>query len=163
MLEQQTLLLRPWAPGPRPEDGPRRRVLDADTVTPLGSVRQGPAAAGWAGWLLPPVLRVHEADDEPLLCTLQRFWYLGTLWEVREADGHLIATVRRRRVDDRGGRRLAVPEAGPDGVVRFRGRSGAVLAEAAVSGGDARLTFAERLAGEPFVKMALLAAALVWE
>jgi hypothetical protein len=162
MLEQQTLLLRPWEPGPRPQDGPRRAVLAADTGAALGSVRRAPAAAGWAGWLLPPVLRVHEADDEPLLCTLQRFWYLGTLWEVREADGHLVATVRRRRVDDRWGRRLAVPEAGPEGV-RFRARSGTVLAEAALANGEARLTFAAALAGEPFVKMALLGAALVWE
>lgn len=160
MLEEQTLLLRPG-----PGGDARRHVLSAATGAPLGFARRRPTPGpAWRRWFAAPVLAVHEAGDEPLLCTVQRFWWFGPFWEVRDADGHRVATVGRDAIADRWERPVAVRRRGPGGsVVWARPRDGAELA-ALVRGPDGvRLRFADDTAGQPFVRMALLAAALVRE
>ncbi len=157
MLELPRLLLLPWD-----ERGTPRRVLDPATGEEVGSVRWRPPAGSLLSALLtPPVLEVREAGDEPLLCTLRRYWSWGAVWQVREADGHRVALVTRREVRDRADRRLALvrefPERREVEMQDQGGRPLAVLRRAAE--GD-WLTFAEGVAASPFVKMALLGAAL---
>ncbi len=154
MLERQTLLLRPG------DGAGRRPVVDAVTGEALGGARRGEAAVGsWWAWLAGPELVVHEADDEPLLCILRRYWSLGPLWEVRDADDHLVATLYRGRLEDRAGNCWARVAANGAGV-RFLHPSGSELA-ALVRGPDGlRLTFADALRDLPLAKMAILGAAL---
>jgi hypothetical protein len=110
--------------------------------------------------LLPAVLEVHEAEDEPLLFTVYRFWGLGPTWVVRDADDRLVATVRRRRIEDRFGQMLLLLEAGPGGACRFQGRSGREAGTLSRSAEGIHVTFAA--AANPFTRMALLATALRW-
>src|SRR5262249_57990094 len=82
-------------------------------------------------------------------------------WTVRDADGQLVGRVRGRRLRDAQGNPLAVlvPPDG-DGVAVYR----AAQADLAVVEREAeavRLTFRTGEMGNPFVKMVLLAAALV--
>jgi hypothetical protein len=158
MLERQTLLLRPWPPA-----GARREVVDPETGAVLGFVRRRAGGVrGWGRWTAASVLAVYEAGDEPLLCTVQRFWWFGRFWELREADGHRVATIRRREITDRWGRPLAVRESGAGGAVVWAANPGAeALATLTATADGVRLRFADAVAGQPFVKMALLAAALV--
>jgi hypothetical protein len=158
MLEEQALLLRPW----EESAGARRRVVaEPATGRPLGFARQQPAAP-WLRWLTTSVLEVREAGDEPLLSTVHRFWNLGHLWEVRDADGRRVATVRRGRIEDRLGRTLAVRERAADGsAVWRRSPAGGVLAAATRGLEGLRLDFTDAVADDPFAKMALLAAALL--
>jgi hypothetical protein len=162
MLEEQTLLLRPWSVS-GPADARRREVVSATTGRLLGFARPQPAGLpAWRRWLTSPLLAVHEAEDEPLLCTVERFWWFGPFWEVREADGHRVATVTRERLTDRWGRPLAVRRRGAGGaVVWARPVAGTTLALLTPADGGLLLRFADDIAGHPFAKMALLAAALV--
>jgi hypothetical protein len=165
MLEARALLLRPWADGTGPDTAaPRRRAIeDLATGRPLGYVRRQPAGVPrWLLWLAAPVLEVHEAGDEPLLFTIHRFWNLGPFWEVRDADGRPVAVVRPSRIEDRLGRGLAIRERAADGTEAWlHGPGEPPLATATRTADGIRLRFGDALAGEPFVKMALLAAALV--
>jgi hypothetical protein len=162
MLERQTLLLRPWAPAGAEA---RREVVDPETGTVLGFVRRRRGVdRGWGRWTAAPVLAVHEAGDEPLLCTVQPFWWFGRFWELREADGHRVATIHRREITDRWGRPLAVRESRPGDAVAWAAHPGAEALATLTAGGDGLwLRFADTVAELPFVKMALLAAALVVE
>src|SRR5262249_52821626 len=85
-LEEQALLLQTGQPQTA------GRIVAPTWGTLLGLVRRQPPVSWWQ-WLGPRVLAVHEAEDEPLLCTLRRSW--GRPWQVRDADGHLVATVGR--------------------------------------------------------------------
>jgi hypothetical protein len=140
-------------------------VVDPETGAVLGFVRRRAGGGrGWGVWTAAPVLAVYEAGDEPLLCTLQRFWWFGRFWELREADGHRVATLHRREIIDRWGRPLAVRESRPGGAVAWAASPGALaLASLTPTADGVRLRFADGVAGQPFVKMALLAAALVAE
>src|SRR5687767_9545203 len=87
MLEQSSLLLRPWAAS----------ANRLDVVAPEGEAALGFAcwrrARGWWSGLTPPVLEVRECEDEPLLMTLQRGWGWGRNWEVSDADGTTVGYV----------------------------------------------------------------------
>jgi hypothetical protein len=92
MLEYPTLLLLPWASS-------RRLILDAASDTPVGFVWVRPP--GWGRWLsrqgqLGRIWEIHETEDEPLLCTLQRSWWSARRWVVADADGHEIGRLQRR-------------------------------------------------------------------
>jgi hypothetical protein len=165
MLEEPTLLLRPWAGSGRAAHRARREIASPVTGAPLGFARWRPTGLPlWRRWLDAPVLAVHEAQDEPLLCTIQRFWWFGPFWEVYEADGHRVATVTRDQITDRYGRPLAVRRRGRQGTVLWARPGGGGELALVTNGADGiRLHFADDLAGKPFAKMALLAAALVRE
>jgi hypothetical protein len=154
MLEKQVLLVPPrGAAAAQP-------ILDAESGRPLGSARWRPAAGGWWRRLAPPVLEVHEEDDEPLVFTVHRAWGLWPRREVRDADGRPVGWLCGGRVSDAGGRpvvELAAP-AGNGGRV-FRGRGGRELARLTPGPEGLRLAFSPDV-GDPFVRMLLLAAVL---
>lgn len=158
MLEQQRLLIKTGEPSP----DRKRLILDAGTHAPLGYAAWLPCTGPrWLRWLTPPALAVHEAEDEPLLFTVQRPWGLLRRWEVRDADEHRVGTFRDWVVLDRYDRRLArIERAGP-AALRFRGPEGNELASLARGAEGMELAFAAELEGEPFAKMLLLAPALV--
>jgi len=169
MLERQTLLVRPWAPA-RPPHSPaggaeaRREVIDPVTGAALGFACWRRARGGVWGRLVPAlVLAVYEAGDEPLLCSLQRFWWFGRFWELREADAHRVATIRRRRIIDRWGRLLAARECRPGVGLWVARPGGEALATVTAAADGLYLHFADAVGELPFVKMALLGAALVVE
>jgi hypothetical protein len=156
MLEQQTLLIKPWGTGA----ASRRLVVEPETREVLGFACWQPLALGsWWGWLQAPVLEIHEAEDEPLLFTLHRYWSLGTVWAVRDADGRAVASVRRGFVEDPLGRCLAAPEPASE-AIHFRDLERQELGTLSREPDGLVLRFTDELRGEPFAKMALLAAAL---
>ncbi len=90
-----------------------------------------------------------------MLFTIRRAWGLIPRREVCDADGQPVGTLIGRIVNDRHGRPLAVLE---NGV--FRDADQNALGELSSTPEGLRLTFGNDIAGEPFVKMLLLAAAL---
>jgi hypothetical protein len=160
MLEQQALLLGDWA---RPSDGtPVRRIVDPDTGVPLGIARRNAPMPAWLSWLLGPGLAVHETEDESLLFTIRRTWRLGDRWEVRDADEHPVGSVRPPFMYDQFGRCLAVMEnRTPVAPIHFRTAQEHQLATLERRDTEVRLEFTPVLDGQPFVKMLVLAAALV--
>jgi hypothetical protein len=159
MLEQQSLLLRGWAARTRGTP-PRRLIVEPASGELLGfACWQRLVPGSWWRGLLAPVLEVHEAEDEPLLCTVHRYWSLGTVWAVRDADGRAVASVRRGLIEDPVGRCLAVPEPAASAIL-FHDLERQELATLSRQADGLRLSFTEGVRGEPFAKMALLAAAL---
>jgi hypothetical protein len=169
MLENGALLLRPCsaAPGARPEGEaaalePARAVLDALTGAPLGFAGWRPRRVRlWPRWLSRPVLAVHESDDAPLLFTAHRLWGLSAQWEVRDADGHVIGVLCGLLVKDRFGHSLALYDRPGEGVGRARDRDGRELMTLMTTPEGTRVAFAAEAEANPFLKMLLLALALV--
>src|SRR5438309_2002974 len=129
MLEQPRLLLLPWETSPQApayghpgvEAGRRRPILDPETGQSLGFAAPGRSERSWWSWLRrQTLLWLFEAEDEPLLLTVDRFWHWGWRWEVRDADGHGVGRIQGAQLRDRLGRVLAVLGPGPnDGDRRF--------------------------------------------
>jgi hypothetical protein len=159
MLERARLLVRNWARSG--DDTPRRPILDADTGEPAGFARWQPADGPWWQRLGPATLEVRETEDESLLFVLRRRWGLGTSWEVRDADGRPVAVVRRGWVEDR--RELLAALIERDGAaLRFRGGRGEDLGRVEPGADGVSVTFAPGAGENPFLRMAVLAAALRW-
>jgi hypothetical protein len=159
MLERSRLLVRNWT---QPGDGPPRRpILDADTGEPAGFARWQPAESPWWRRLGPAALEVRETEDESLLFVLRRCWGLGTSWEVRDADGRPVAVVRRGWVEDRRESLAALIER-DRAVWRFRGSRGEDLGCVEPGADGVAVTFAPGAGENPFLRMAVLAAALRW-
>jgi hypothetical protein len=159
MLERQGLVVGPYAPG----QAGRRPVRDAATGEELGYVVRLPGRPRWLAWLLPAALAVHEAEDEPLLCTV-RGAGLGRGWHVLDADGRLVGEVRRGTLYffDARAEVAAVLQPGPGrGAGRFHGGSGAALASFATDARGVVLTFLPPSEGDPLLRMTLLAATLM--
>jgi hypothetical protein len=148
MLERGVLLVRP------PPASAVRAIVDADSGAPLGFARRE-APRSWCRPFARAILAVHEHEDAPLLFTVRRAWGLLPRREVRDADGHPVGSLLGRAVHDRHGRRLAALY----GEV-FRGRDQRPLAELTAGEEGTRVAFSPDIAGEPFLKMLLLAAAL---
>jgi hypothetical protein len=166
MLENGPLLLQSCAAPPGVADSaaaalePARAVLDALTGAPLGFAgwRRGGA---WARWLARPVLEVHESDDAPLVFTVHALWGLSSRWEVRDADGNVIGLLCGPLIKDRFGRNIALWEGPADGLGRARDADGFELMTVLVTPEGTRVAFAAEAERNPFLKMLLLAAALV--
>ena len=155
MLEHDTLLLRPWS---LPADGTRQRpIVEPATHGLLGFARTVKPRPGWRGWFDTPALEVHEAEDEPLVFTVRRLGGWKPTWEVRDADGHLVG------LRDRIGRPFALRGKTPDGTATgfFRSPDEHELARLVSSTEGTRLEFAANGTDNPFLRMLLLAAALV--
>jgi hypothetical protein len=151
MLEHRILLLRPRPLVPRVRD-----ILDGDSGATLGYARLEIEASSWWPRLFGRgVLAVHEQEDEPLLLTIRRAWKLSARRHVYDAEGQPIGDLLGRLIHDRYRRPLAALEHGV-----FRAPDRRALAELAATEEGLRLTFHDDIAGEPFVKMLLLAAAL---
>lgn len=154
------MLLRPWAPPAPPGPGSTRDILHPISRRPVGIARWQQPESSWLGWFSRPSFSVHETDDEPLVFTVRRLWGLTPSWEVCDADGHRVALVRPGWVWDRYGDCLAWLDRAAADALRFCGRDGRELARLSREGEGLRLEFVPELHGEPFLKMALLGAAL---
>lgn len=131
-------------------------IVDADSGAVLGYARwERERDRSWRRLLRRRVLAVHEQEDEPLLFTVERAWSLLPRRDVWDAEGQPVGCLAGRFVHDRHGQLIAALD---DGV--FLDPFRRVLAELAPSAEGLRLTFRDEVAGEPFVKMLLLAAAL---
>jgi hypothetical protein len=161
MLEYPTLLLLPWARGPGQLPGRRRTILDPATGKPLGFARpRATSLPPWLRWLLRSALEIVESEDESLLCTLSCPWFVLRGWEVSDADEHPVGALRGHLILDRYDRQLASVARAEGGGHRFLSPDGYELGFLGPAAADMRLTFAEHLAGDPFARMMLLAAAL---
>ena len=167
MLEEGILLLRPCSTFPAAPAGlaslTPSQVIHACSGAVLGVAGwRKPQSWTWLSWLLPPVLAVHENDDAPLLFTVHRRWRWLSSWEVRDADGRVVGTVCGPLLRDRLGRRLALCEREEsDNSVRVRDDTGCHLMSLTTLPHERRLTFALAVEKDPFLKMLLLAAALL--
>lgn len=135
------------------------RVAFSDGTATVGfAVRQ--PSSGWLDWW--PVLCVHEVIDSPLVFTVRRSGLLPR-WEVRDAEGELVAQVTRRGVFDPWGRlRMTRATTGIQGMAGEGAVEGR-LAEWAVVPAGLRLAFGESARHDPLARMAILAAVLVWQ
>jgi hypothetical protein len=162
MLECPTLWVSPRLGGPfagRAEAA--RRVHDATTRAAVGRVRY--AAGTWAAaWRTSTVLTVEEGDDVALLCSVRRPpWWEGRAWWVLDADDQPVARLYGPALDVlRDGAHAAVYiEAG--GLTGRVAVAGAMVGEWAPEGAGTRVRFAATTPERPFVRMAVLAVALL--
>jgi hypothetical protein len=159
MLEHHVLLVRsrtasPTGAMPEPQV---RAIIDGDSGAVLGYARwETEPSPWWRRMFSGSLLAVHEQEEEPLLFTIRRAWGFIPRREVCDADGHPVGSLSGRIIQDRHGRHLAVLV---NGV--FRDANQHTLAELSTTPEGLRLTFGNGIAGEPFVKMLLLAAALL--
>ncbi|MFO0927671.1 MAG: hypothetical protein U0736_11635 [Gemmataceae bacterium] len=150
LLEQSTLLVRTRSP--------EGRIDLSDGGTVLGfAVRQAPR--GLLSWW--PVLGVYETFDSPLVFTVRRTGLLPR-WEVRDSEGDLIAIVATRRVFDCWGRTLMTRMASGLQGTPVQGGGDVSLAEWGSGPDGLRVAFRDPVQHDPFAKMAILAAVLVW-
>jgi hypothetical protein len=170
LLEQRWLLLRHWEvekvllprDSPPVEAGRRLRIVDPETGELLGFAAPGQKQRGWLPWLRRwTAFWVFEAEDEPLLLSVDRYWHWGWSWEVRDADGQRVGRIRGDHLFDRFDRFLAWMQPGAEnGAVLFRSSHGSEIGTLAATQGGRLLTFDLTLEGKPFPKMLLLAASL---
>jgi hypothetical protein len=164
MLENGALLLLPGDALPLEASVAResvRTVCDALTGEPVGFAVWRKQRSGWlARWLLRPVLAVHEMDDAPLLFTIHQLWGLAPTWEVRDAEGFVLGVLVGSALKDHYGRTLAVCFRVQDGT-QVRDAEGRTLLSLTDTPGGKKLTFAPEVETNPFLKMLLVAAALV--
>lgn len=191
MLESQRLVIRPCIPsapvastGRSGGRGAARvaEILDPDRGAQVGFVYRRSPRSPWWRWLVPGTVAVHEAEDEPLVFTVERPWLLARVWEVLDADGHVVGAFRPARsrsllwfaasgykgeargvILDRFGELLGVvvgsPE--PDGTETFLKPEGVELAQVSTMKDQVLLTFADGVHGNPILKMLMLAAAVL--
>ena len=155
MLEQRGLVLGAWA-----GDGPRRRpVCDADGGEALGFVSDR-GSRGWRRWLGVRTFEVFETEDVSLLLTLSRPAGWLWAWQVDDADGRRVASLRGVTLRDANGYCLAVAEGRDEGGMRYVNPRGVEVGGWAAAPEGVCLTFSPE-ATNPFLRMALLAATLV--
>jgi len=129
--------------------GPCRAILDSNSGERIGSAVRVPR-----GWLRPGATAIHESPDNSLLAVTGRANWLGptVVWD---ADGQTVAILRGDLLVGPGGEFLA----------RRAGRSFVTSSSEALvtwtpSANRLLVRFAEQTDGQPFLRMALLAAAL---
>jgi hypothetical protein len=154
MLEQSLFLILPWQGNPA-----RAVIVEPRSRENLGFVyrrpRHGPLA--WLCWRKRFDLVVHESGDEPLLMTLRQSFAPWPSWYVMDAEGRHVGRVAGRRLLDGVEDRLAVLEVST-GIYRGEGGN---LAETCPEEDGVQLTLLMGESASPFVKMVLLAAALI--
>jgi hypothetical protein len=152
MLEHRVLLLR----GGTAEA--ERCIVDGDSGIALGTARwQHANGRGWRKWFHRRILEVREQEDEPLVFTVRRCWRFWPQRQVRDADEQEVGALIGHHVRDRFGRMVASFE---NGVFHAPDQPN-TLAELTTTADGLRLTFDDDIAGEPFIKMLLLAASLL--
>ena len=171
MLEQPSLLLRPWlhsfeTAGPQTmtrSAGWLRIIVNPATNQSLGfAAWDTTGIAGLLAWLGRKRIQVYETEDESLLLTLCRPWGWARTWEVRDAEERRVAHVFRDSVYDGYGARLATISMSSDGSeAALRGAEGIVLGTwQDLPGQGCYVRFGKGLENHPFVRMAVLAVVL---
>jgi len=162
MLECPTLWVSPRLGGPfagRAEAA--RRVHDATTRAAVGRVRY--AIRTWAStWRTSTVLTVEEGDDVALLCSVRRPpWWEGRASWVLDADDQPVARLYGSFLDVLRDGVQATVHVVPGGLAGRVAVAGATVGEWAPEGAGMRVTFAAMTPDRPFVRMAVLAVALL--
>jgi hypothetical protein len=171
MLEQPSLLLRPWVhslevvwPKNKVQGaGWLRIIADPATDRPLGFAAWETAGlSAWLAWLGRKKIQVFESEDESLLMTLYRPWGLMRMWEVLDAEERRVGRLFRDAIFDGYGSRLATMSVTADGSeMVLRATTGTVLGTwQDIPGQGCFFRFGEALDGNPFVRMVTLAGVL---
>jgi hypothetical protein len=188
MLETQSLLLRNLqdAQGARVSRSVAWiSIVDVASGTALGSVHSCGARRPWSRWLAPTAWDVFETDDLSHVFSLRRTWPWSPEWTVHDAEGHGVGSVLTRparladlrlflsdvrrpnfdrlaetRIEDHQGRCVARVQDNGD-TCFFLSISGTKLGCLSRRGEESELTFAAVTTQSPFLRMLLLAAALV--
>lgn len=164
MLEHASLILRRDAAPPNGE------INDLKICWTISEAASGAAlgVAGWArgssrswNWFGRRILAVHETEDAPLVFTIHRRWGLTSTWEVCDADEQILGRVAGAVVKDRFGRNLALLERPRRGPWRVRDLDGRELMTVQKGSEVVQVQFGVAAEGNPFLKMLLLAVALV--
>jgi hypothetical protein len=171
MLEQPSLLLRPWlhtveVVWPRTTvraAGWMRAIVDPTTERALGfAAWDMPRLAAWLAWLGRKRIQVFETEDESLVMTLCRPWGLARMWEVMDAEGHRVGHVFQDAVYDSYGALLATMSSTSDGSETvLLGEAGRVLGTwQDIPGQGCYFRFGESAENNPFARMVALAGVL---
>lgn len=159
MLELTHLLVQDWTRAA--EEVSRRPILDADTERPAGFACWQPRTGPWWERLTPLTLEVREQVDASLVFLVRRRWGFGASWEIHDADWRLTAVLRRGWIEDARGATIAFADWNDSGG-RLRGLHGEELGMLTPVDGGIRVTFASGVGENPFLRMAILTAALRW-
>jgi len=154
MLELSRLLIEPLGP-----DGVRG-IVDGDSGGRVGFATWRPSRYSW-WWPGSPTLSVHEQLDAPVVFTVHRRWNWPPRREVRDAEGNSVGELIGDWVRDQTSRRVATRVRREGHAAAFLDAEGTPLASYWVDGDGMHFDFAPEVAGEPFLKMVLLAAALI--
>ena len=155
MLEQDELLIHP-----RDERG-RRLIVAGSSGEVVGHATRMPAAGWWGELLYPVVMAVHESGDEPLLFTLRRAWLLSAWYEIREAEEQRVGRVLGPVIQNGSLIPCAYHHQEQEGTARIENVQGDVLARLERHKLGHYLVYEPTLRDDPFLKMLLLASALV--
>src|SRR5438105_13661578 len=138
MLEQPSLLLRPWVHSfevawPKTTlQGAAwvRTIVNPATEQPLGFAAWDSAGlSGVLAWLGRKRMQVFENEDESLLMTLDRPWGFLRTWHVLDAEEHRVGRLFRDVIYDSFGTRLATLGTSSDSAdYIWRGEEGEHLA-----------------------------------
>jgi hypothetical protein len=169
MLEQPSLLLRPWIHSfemawPKTQvqgSGWVRAIVNPTTDRDLGFAAWGSSGISWLAWLGRKRIQVFEGEDASLLLGLYRTWGLVRLWDVFDSEERRVAHVERDAICDGLGTRLATMCAAMDDSESvLRGEDGVLLATwQQIPGQGCYFRFGE-VANSPFIRMAALAGVL---
>ncbi len=161
MLELSCLVIGPWKPpGPQKRHHWYRTLRDASSGAEAGVAIWQSSGLRWLRFLWPVQLAVHESEDEPLLFTVQKLWTPWPRWTVQDADLRTVGTVGPPWLFDPQRRRVGKMESNARGDLHFLAAEGQELA--VLSGNEERqLRFKETVMDEPFLKMLVLAGALL--
>lgn len=169
MLEQDKLIVGTWS---RPEstaadfeqgDVIRQRPVTAPTGMALGLVREiTPRSLPLARWFSRSIWSIVENPDDSLLMTVHHPWGWVKPWEVFSAEDHLISVIDAGDIFDVSGLRSARVMADALNRWTIRNSEGDVIGVfRRLEGGEVEIDFDSAIRGLPFVKMTVLAAALI--
>jgi hypothetical protein len=145
MLECGRLLIRDA------ESADSRAILDATTDRTLGSARRVRLRSWLPIWR---ILEVREADDAPLVFTVERIFSLARRFIVRDADGRSLGMLIGSMIVSPAGHLISFR----DSESTMRDIDGRALARVSRTLAGTEIDFA--VATDPFIRMLLLAAVL---
>ncbi|MCS6852134.1 MAG: hypothetical protein NZ700_13310 [Gemmataceae bacterium] len=162
MLESSCLRLCPWADTPHSSAGlptaPCRDIVHGATNSRLGFVYRRPTRLPF---LKPIALELYEGDDASYLCSVRRSWCLPFGWRVRDAEDKVVGSISGSWILDAGDRPVAFLRHASAAKVSFCGIDGAEWAELTRQDGGGVFTFTGVPDDNPFLRMLLLAAAVL--
>jgi hypothetical protein len=138
-------------------------ISEAQSRRPLGMARWRPRLGPfWRRWFTATFLEIVESEDESLLCTVHRAWWLRPSWEVFDADARYVGSIQGTCVLDPYGHPLAMlVSAAVGSMKRFVDSSSRELGRLQSEADGNCLFFGTALPDNPFARMLLLATVLV--